>query len=160
MSNPETAEWGDRIYLRYRVLDSNGGLLEESGQTVDGYELGNSDLPEPVQSRLVGAAPGTPISVLISAKDEAFGPHDPMQIQRLPRSDFEGLDPGVSVELKAGALVEFALPGENLVAGYVVDINSEEVVVDFNHPLIGRDCVFELDVVDLVKAGHEPGSSV
>ncbi|MEK9786055.1 MAG: hypothetical protein VW546_08605 [Gammaproteobacteria bacterium] len=159
MSNPGTAEWGDRIYLRYRVLDSNGDLLEESDQTADGYELGNSDLPDPVQLRLLGAAPGTPISILISAKDEAFGPHDPMQIQRLPRSQFEGLDRGLSVDLKAGALVEFALPGENFVAGYVVDIDSEEVVVDFNHPLIGRDCVFELDVVDVVKAGHKPGSS-
>lgn len=159
MSNPVTAEWGDRIYLRYRVLDSNGDLLEESDQTADGYELGNSDLPDPVQLRLLGAAPGTPISILISAKDEAFGPHDPMQIQRLPRSQFEGLDRGLSVDLKAGALVEFALPGENFVAGYVVDIDSEEVVVDFNHPLIGRDCVFELDVVDLVKAGHKPRSS-
>ena len=66
MSNPVTAEWGDRIYLRYRVLDSNGDLLEESDQTADGYELGNSDLPDPVQLRLLGAAPGTPISILMT----------------------------------------------------------------------------------------------
>jgi len=34
----------------------------------------------------------------------------------------------------------------------VVDVNSEEITVDVNHPLAGRDVVLEVELTEIVKA--------
>jgi FKBP-type peptidyl-prolyl cis-trans isomerase SlpA len=51
------------------------------------------------------------------------------------------------VQPDLGALVEFELPDGESIAGHVVGISDDGVSVDFNHPLIGRDCVYEIAIV-------------
>jgi FKBP-type peptidyl-prolyl cis-trans isomerase SlpA len=33
--------------------------------------------------------------------------------------------------------------------GVVVDFDDEKVTVDFNHPLAGKDLIFDVEIVDL-----------
>ena len=146
---------GDEVILTYRILDSSGVVLEESQDLLEPYTIGTGELPEMVESKLLENPPGTHLCVHIRAEDEVFGTHDPMQIQRLARADLQQTS-GVNFDcLQAGALIEFSLPGGELVAGYVMEINADEIVLDFNHPLIGRDCVFEIRVLDVLDRSQE-----
>jgi len=149
---------GDQVILTYRISDPSGVVLEESQDLLEPYTIGTGKLPELVESKLLESSPGTHLCVHISAEDEAFGAHDPMQIQRLAQAELQQTS-GVNFDcLQAGALIEFSLPGGELVAGYVMEINSDEVVLDFNHPLIGRDCVFEIEIVDVLDCSKEAKS--
>ena len=36
--------------------------------------------------------------------------------------------------------------------GVVADFNDKEVTVDFNHPLAGKDIVFEVEIISVAPA--------
>ena len=90
------------------------------------------------------------ICIEITASDEAFGVFDQTKIQRLPSSQFEGFG-----AVEPGMLLEFSLPDGEGVAGCVTEVAESEITVDFNHPLIGRDCIYEMDLVGFVNSTKE-----
>jgi FKBP-type peptidyl-prolyl cis-trans isomerase SlyD len=46
-------------------------------------------------------------------------------------------------------------PYGNIIPIKVVDFNDQEVVIDANHPLAGKDLVFEVEVVSVRDATPE-----
>jgi len=44
------------------------------------------------------------------------------------------------------------MPNDEVVAGQVIGLDDDQVSVDFNHPLIGRDCLYEIDVVGFAES--------
>ena len=141
----------DKILVRYRVLDAAGTILEASRQTSVEIGIGWGSLPHLVENALLGRGMEDHVSVEIGAEDEAFGAYDQTKIQSLPSSQFEGFG-----AVESGMLLEFALPDGEGVAGCVTQVAEDENTVDFNHPLIGRDCVYELDLVEFAEpAGKE-----
>jgi FKBP-type peptidyl-prolyl cis-trans isomerase SlyD len=116
------------------VLDSNkGGMPLEfvmgKGQIIPGLEKG-----------LVGMSEGDSADILVKA-EEAYGQRDPEAIQKLPREQFEG------IELEKGMqLYGQGQQGETIQVT-VVDFDDDSVTVDFNHPLAGKDLMFNVKVV-------------
>ena len=37
----------------------------------------------------------------------------------------------------------------------ITEVAESEITVDFNHPLIGRDCIYEMDLVGFVNSTRE-----
>ena len=140
----------DRILIQYRVLDAAGTVLEDSRQTPVEITLGEGSLPYIVESTLLGRKVKEHICIEITASDEAFGAFDQTKIQRLPSSQFEGFG-----AVEPGMLLEFSLPDGEGVAGCVTEVAESEITVDFNHPLIGRDCIYEMDLVGFVNSTRE-----
>ena len=132
----------DRVLIRYRVLDAAGMVLEDSRQTSVEIRIGEGSLPDIVESALLGHKMEEHVSVVIGAADEAFGAYDQTNIHCLPSSQFEGFG-----AVESGMLLEFTLPDGEGMAGCVTKIAEDEITVDFNHPLVGRDCVYEIDLV-------------
>jgi FKBP-type peptidyl-prolyl cis-trans isomerase SlpA len=56
--------------------------------------------------------------------------------------------------LEEGLVVSFQSP-EGELPGVIRRVGDETVQVDFNHPLAGRDIVFEADIIDVVQVSHE-----
>jgi len=50
--------------------------------------------------------------------------------------------------------VSFQSP-EGELPGVIKSVRDETVQVDFNHPLAGRDIVFEAEILDVVQVSHE-----
>ncbi len=96
----------------------------------------------PLEHAIDGLKPGDSFDVKVSA-DEAFGPHDPEQIATLPRDIFEvdgKFDPEV---IKKGAVLPMMTQDGFRINGVVVDVTDSDVVMDFNHPLAGKDVRFK-----------------
>jgi len=116
------------------VLDSNKGgapleFVMGKGQIIPGLEKG-----------LVGMSEGDTADILVKAED-AYGQRDEEAIQKLPREQFEG------IELQKGMqLYGQGQQGETIQVT-VVDFDDKEVTVDFNHPLAGKDLMFNVKVV-------------
>jgi len=116
------------------ILDSNkGGMPLEfvmgKGQIIPGLEKG-----------LVGMSEGDSADILVKA-EEAYGLRDDEAVQTLPKEQFEG------IELEKGmSLYGEGQQGETIQVT-VVDFDDNSVTVDFNHPLAGKDLMFNVTVV-------------
>ena len=128
------------------VLDSNkGGMPLEfvmgKGQIIPGLEKG-----------LVGMNEGDSADILVKA-EEAYGLRDEEAVQKLPREQFEG------IELEKGMqLYGQGQQGETIQVT-VVDFDDESVTVDFNHPLAGKDLMFNVKVVSEREATEQEAAT-
>lgn len=93
---------------------------------------------------LIGMSAGERQHYLIAA-EEAFGLPAPEQIHTLPRSTFQAEVDGE--QLAPGVVLSFEAPSGDLVPATIVALREDEVEVDFNHPLAGRDLQFEVEVI-------------
>ena len=134
---------GDRVELHYRVLLADDDTeVENSGEQAASFIVGSTDLPDVVAQALVGKNSGERFRIDISGSDEVFGAYDPQNTQMIAREKFSE-----QVQPDLGALVEFELPDGESIAGHVIGISDDGVSVDFNHPLVGRDCVYEIAII-------------
>ena len=146
MTEPKGIATGDRVELHYRVLLADDTEVENSGEQAVSVIVGGTDLPEIVADALVDKHSGEHLRIGIGGSDEAFGTYDPQNTQVIAREKFTE-----QVQPDLGALLEFELPDGESIAGHVIGISDEGVSIDFNHPLIGRDCVYEIAIVSIDK---------
>ncbi|KAA3633358.1 MAG: hypothetical protein DWQ08_02040 [Proteobacteria bacterium] len=85
----------------------------------------------------------------IAAAEAAFGHYNPDNRHTVARDSFDG------VNCEPGALVEFELPNGERVSGRVHSVDGDEVLVDFNHPLAGRDVHCRIQLVAVIRNKEE-----
>ena len=76
--------------------------------------------------------------------EKAFGMPNPNNVQRLPRGTF-----ATDVELEEGLVMSFADAANSELPGVIRSFDDEIVEVDFNHPLAGRELVFEVQILSV-----------
>jgi FKBP-type peptidyl-prolyl cis-trans isomerase SlyD len=117
-----------------RVIDTSAGgepitYLEGGGQIIDGLD-----------QRLRSASSGARLTVQVPAA-EAYGAHDPAQVQSVKRSRLP-----VDGELQVGDQFQ-AGSDRHAPVVKVVAIDGDDVTLDANHPMAGVDLVFDVEVV-------------
>lgn len=109
---------------------------------------------EPLEKALDGMEPGATYDVTAKA-DEAFGPYDIEQIVTLEKDIFM-VDGKFDAEMvKPGALVPMMTADGFRINGLVKEVTDKEVVMDFNHPLAGKDVRFKGEVKTVRDATPE-----
>lgn len=109
---------------------------------------------EPLEKALDGMEPGATYDVTAKA-DEAFGPYDIEQIVTLEKDIFM-VDGKFDTEMvKPGALVPMMTADGFRINGLVKEVTDKEVVMDFNHPLAGKDVRFKGEVKTVRDATPE-----
>jgi FKBP-type peptidyl-prolyl cis-trans isomerase SlpA len=153
MTEPQGIAAGDRVELHYRVLLADDTEIENSGEQAVTLIVGSTDLPEVVAQALIGKNAGERFRIEISGSDEVFGAYDSQNTQVIAWEKFTE-----QVQPELGALVEFTLPDGESIAGHVIGISDDGVSVDFNHPLVGRDCIYEIKIVEVGQGRVKPES--
>ena len=135
------------VTLRYKVSEPGGKLIEES-RTPMVYLHGGYDntLPK-IEAALDGKAAGAELSVDLKPED-AFGQRDESLKRTISRKDFP---PGV----KVGGQLEGVTDDGRPHVFHVMKIKGDQVLLDGNHPLAGRDLRFWLKVIGVRKATAE-----
>jgi FKBP-type peptidyl-prolyl cis-trans isomerase SlpA len=129
------------IALHYRVANGDDvELVSTFGTGPATMQLGTGELAPPLEQCLIGLTPGER-HVFLLEPDQAFGPHNHQLVQRIGISD---LPPNSSPELHG--MIEFASPAGDKFTGIVRELDSEAVLVDFNHPLAGKSIRFEVEI--------------
>lgn len=133
------------ITLHYRLATGDDAALVS---TFDGtpatLQLGNGELAPTLEACLVGLPVGEYHTFLLES-DQAFGPHSPELVQRLARAD---LPADGSIEVSS--MIEFSGPEGMRITGLVRELDAESALIDFNHPLAGRDVRFEVEIVGIL----------
>ncbi len=142
---------GTVVTFHYTVKDKETGEVYDSsyqrGEPLKVLIGANQIIPG-LEKRLIGMKKGDKAVIEVPA-EEAYGPKDPQLIQKLPREYFEG------VQLEKGLPLQMRTPDGQVIYLKVVDFDDKEVTVDMNHPLAGRDLVFEVQIEDVREATPE-----
>ncbi|MCG6940568.1 MAG: peptidylprolyl isomerase [Thiohalocapsa sp.] len=141
-ADSKAAAIGDTVTIHY------------TGRLVDGTEFDSSRGAEPLkvtlgqgetiagfENAVLGMVPGEQKSVTIPC-DEAYGERNEEMTQTLPRTVIPD-----EIELEVGMVLTARSPEGQTVNFSVARFDDEEVIVDGNHPLAGKDLVFDLELV-------------
>ncbi|MEX2589421.1 MAG: peptidylprolyl isomerase [Chitinophagales bacterium] len=114
----------ERAPLEFTV--GAGQMIEGFDVAVDGMKVGESK------------------EVTIPA-EKAYGPRNEEAIINVPKTKLpEGLDAEVGMQLEASQQ-----DGKKQLL-VITEVKDEEVVLDANHPLAGKDLVFDIELVEVV----------
>ena len=132
----------ETVLFHYQVLLADGRVIESSGADPESVCLGEGALPARLEATFAGRHLGEAYHINIDAEDQVFGVADDDNTIIFPLSEFPA-----GVEPVVGALFEFDLPHGGVSAGRVIRIEGPEVLMDFNHPLIGKNVRYEIKIV-------------
>lgn len=123
-------------------------LADDPEKVVVGVTPG---LIEPFEKAITGLQEGDSFEVAVEA-DKAFGPHEDEQIVRLERELFMVDDKFDESYIKPGAILPMMTADGYRINGVVLDVTPTEVVMDFNHPLAGKDVRFKGQILTVRDA--------
>ena len=142
-----TVQLGSRVTLQYelRLADETVVDSTRAGEPAT-FLMGSGELIEMLEQRLLGLQAGERRHFEISAAESrtAAGTET---VQTLARSDFPA-----ELVPESGQVLGFEAPSGEEVPGLIVSVSDTEVVVDFSHPLAGRDLIFDVEILAI-----EPG---
>lgn len=143
-SSHTEAKSGDTVKVHYTGTLADGTQFDSSrGQEPLEFKLGQGQMISGFEEAVVGMSPGENKTVVIASED-AYGERNEAMVQQVPRS---AIPP--EIELVPGMLLQAQGPDGESIRFTVADFNDEEVKVDGNHPLAGRDLTFNLELVEI-----------
>lgn len=133
---------GSKVAIDY-TLTVDGKVADTSkGRGPLEYVQGAGHIITGLEKALLGLKPGDKKSVDVPAK-EAYGEVNPDAKRKVPRSAIQNIE-----NIKVGDVVG-ASNGEHSFRAVVSQVTSEEVELDFNHPLAGKDLHFDVEIISV-----------
>lgn len=129
-----------------QVVDSNKG-----GAPLE-FIIGKGQIIPGLEKALVGMAKGESGDIMVKAAD-AYGEVNPEAVQTLPIDQFAGVD------LVEGMTLYGQGEDGQTVQVIVKSFDENEVNVDFNHPMAGKDLMFSITVLSAREATADEISS-
>ncbi len=142
---------GSQVALHFSVALETGVEIDNTRTYPEPVSLviGDGNLLEGFEKALLGLRAGDRRTVHLPPED-AFGPWNPDNIQLFDTVQFVKTGEG---RPEVGTMMEFQDKGGGTLAGVVKTVNDDKVEVDFNHPLAGRNVVFEVEITKVTPAG-------
>ena len=138
---------GDVVRIHYTGKLADGTEFDSSaGREPLEFQVGAGQIISGLERQVEGMTVGERETVTIPA-DEAYGPRDERQVQTVPREAFPQ-----DLNLAVGSRLQANTQDGRQIALTVTDIRDDQVTVDANHPLAGRDLIFDVEVVEIVAA--------
>ena len=136
---------GDTVRIHYvgRLKDGTVFDSSEGGASLE-MKLGQGDFIAGIEKAVVGMSIGEKKTVAVPA-EEGYGPHHKERIFEYDRSRLpEGFVPVVGQEMQM-----FRADGKP-VQVTITQFSDSTVTMDCNHPLAGKDLIFEITLEEIV----------
>jgi FKBP-type peptidyl-prolyl cis-trans isomerase SlpA len=138
---------GVKVTLHFELRLASGEVVDSTfGASPGTFEFGDETLPPGIQELIRGMCAGER-KVFDVKPEQGFGMPNPNNLQRFSKRDFADAD-----ELQIGMVMSFADAAKAELAGVIKNIEGDEVEVDFNHPLAGRNLTFDVEIVELARS--------
>jgi len=125
------------------MLTVEGRVIDASGDIPLEYLQGYHNIIPGLERELAGMVLGESKDVVVAAKD-AYGEVDAEAIFDIPCSDFpEGY------QLEVGAPVRVRTESGHVTTAVILSVGNDNVKLDLNHPLAGKDLFFRAKIVAL-----------
>ena len=143
MEKIEPGKYVELVYDLYAV-EKEGEVLvhqvdvEDPEKIIFGVTRG---VIKPLEHAIEGLKEGETFDVKVSA-EEGFGEHDPEQVAHLEKDMFEVDGKFDAERVKVGEYIPMLTQDGYRINGKAIDVTLNEVIMDFNHPLAGKDIRF------------------
>lgn len=143
---------------KVNIVQNDMIVLLEYTLTVDGQEVdsgpieylqGHKNIIPGLETAVAGMTIGETKEVTVKAAD-AYGEYDKETIVNVARTSFPK-----DFEIKLGHPMRIRDESGNIFSGTVTALGDENVELDLNHPLAGKDLLFKATVSDLREASEE-----
>jgi FKBP-type peptidyl-prolyl cis-trans isomerase SlyD len=137
------------VSMFYELKDANGNLIDSNmDSTPLRFIMGKNQIIAGLEREIANMSQGDASSVAIKAVD-GYGEYDKNAVQTVPIEQFAGL------ELANGMTLYGQGEDGNTVQVIVKEFNDKEVIIDFNHPLAGKDLYFDIEIAEVRDATED-----
>jgi len=143
----QTAKKGDKVKVHYHGKLTDGTTFDSSeGRAPLEFEIGSGQVIPGFDAGVTGLQVGEKRTVTIPA-EQAYGAVSEEQIIEFPKDQFPP-------ELKPEVGMPLQMQNQYGQAFQVVvkEVKDDVVVLDANHPLAGKDLVFDIELVEIAPA--------
>lgn len=143
MSNE--VKFGDTVKVHYKAKTKDTIIFDSNAQ-MDPlvFTIGDGQIIPAFEKALIGMKAGEKKTINLLAED-AFGPYMEELITTVDKSQ---LPP--NLELKKDQQLQIQQPDGQIILVKVVNINDKNVTFDANHPLAGKDIIFDIHLLEIV----------
>lgn len=140
-----------------KVKDGNTVKVHYTGKLEDGevfdtsksrspmeFTIGKKQVIQGFEQAVIGMEPGESKTTKIPV-DKAYGMHRKELVQEVSRDQLPK-----ELQPKVGQRLEAHKPDGQTVVFTVTNVSGENVTLDANHPLAGKDLVFEIQLIEIV----------
>ena len=141
----KTAESGNTVSVHYKGTFPDGEVFDDSRVRGEAMSvlIGAGNVIPGFENAIVGMTEGETKTVNLTAQ-QAYGEVDHNAIANVPKTAFPE-----NYEFEVGAKVQGQDPAGNIVLAEIVSFDDDTVTLDHNHPLVGRDLNFEIELVKI-----------
>jgi FKBP-type peptidyl-prolyl cis-trans isomerase 2 len=139
-----TVKANDTVRVHYTGKLADGEIFDDSrGREPIEFTLGAGQVIPGFEKAVLDMAVSDTKTVNIPSAD-AYGDHRPELIQAVPLSELpEEIKPEIGMQLVSQA------PDGQQIPLVVTEVNDDNIMVDANSPLAGKDLIFDLELVEI-----------
>jgi len=135
---------GDKVRIHYTGTLSDGTPFDSSeGREPLEFTVGSGEIIPGLDSALPGMSEGDKKTVEIPCV-QAYGEHNAEAMQAIPRETVPD-----DIPLEIGTRLQLQTPQGQVMPVTVTEVTEEQVVLDANHPLAGKDLTFAIELVSI-----------
>jgi len=138
---------GDTVKVHYHGKLTDGTTFDSSeGRDPLEFEVGAGMMIPGFDSGVLGMAVGEKKTINIPAED-AYGPVEDDRIMEFPKDRFPpDMNPevGMALNMSDGQGNQFPV--------VIAEVKEDAVILDANHPLAGKELIFDIEMVEIAGA--------
>lgn len=135
---------GDTVRIHYTGTLTDGSTFDSSaGRDPLEFTVGSGQIIPGLDKAMPGMEVGEKKQVTVPA-DEAYGQPNPAAQQAVPRAEIPD-----HIPLDLGTQLQVQTPDGQAMQVTVVQVTDQEVTLDANHPLAGKDLTFDIELVEI-----------
>jgi len=140
---------GSRVSLHYQLTLEDGTEIENSfhDEPLE-LNIGDGVLTEGMELSLFDQQAGDEFNIMLTP-EQAYGFPDKENQHNIPLSDFPA-----DLPPEEGLVIAFDGADNEEILGTVIEIKKQHVIVDFSHPLAGRNINFTVKILQVDGSDH------
>ncbi len=146
---------GKKVKADYTLFVGNEQIETSIGKEPLEYIAGDETIIPGLENQMTGMHVGEEKVIVVDAKD-AYGELDAKAVKEFPKASLPK-----EAEPKVGMVLQATAPDGEQFPAVVKEINGDKVMLDFNHPLAGKQLKFNVKVLGVENAPvKEPKAAV
>jgi peptidylprolyl isomerase len=138
------AKEGDTVRVHYTAKLADGEVVDTTEEKEPWeFKLGEGNVIRGFEEAVVGMNPGESKTVSVPS-DKAYGPHRKERILVVDREKFPK-----HVTPEKGQYLRIPQQDGTTATVTVTEVSELNVTIDGNHPLAGKDLVFDIELVEI-----------
>lgn len=137
---------GKKVKMDYTLTVNNDQVETSVGKKPLEFIDGDRMIIPGLERGIEGMRVGEEKIITVSPKD-AYGEADPKALKEFPKNKMP-----TNVEPKVGMVLRATAPDGQSFPAVIAQIKGDTVILDFNHPLAGKQLTFKVKILDIQNA--------